>query len=106
VLVRTGKVSVVSELTDEETMQLALRAAAYVRWVELRSNRTPGVRERHMWITGLLKAANAAAADNEVYAIDAHSLMLPVEEVEQFARELDYFGMLDRVDARVRDRDT
>ena len=81
-------------------MSIALRAAAYLRWVELRKNRTPGHQERHEWIAGLLDAEELSSLDSEVLIIDSLSLTLDPGGVEAFAKSIKYFETLDEVDAK------
>ncbi len=88
------------EPTDQQRMSIALRAGAYVRWVELRKQRTPSHDERGEWIAGLLDGEDLSSIDNEVHIIDSISLTLDPGGVEAFAKSIKYFETLDEVDAK------
>ena len=55
---------------EEHDNDVALRAAAHSRWVELREHRKPGDAERHDWIRALLVGEKLRSLDSEVVRVD------------------------------------
>jgi hypothetical protein len=82
---------------DEQDNDLALRAAAHSRWVQLREQRKPGDAERHDWIRALLIGEELRSSDSDVFRVDRIAQTLAPEEVEQWATEHKFFEALDRL---------
>jgi hypothetical protein len=55
---------------EEQENDMALRAAAYSRWVELREQRKPRNAERHDWIRALLMGEELRSSDGDVIRVD------------------------------------
>ena len=81
----------------EQDAAVAMRAAAYMRWVELRENRTPGDEERHEWIRSLLAGDDLRSLDSDVIRIDHVALALKPGGVNMWAKEHKYFEALDEL---------
>ena len=92
----------VRELNDVLRGQIALRVAAYLRWVELRQSRMPGPPERAEWIKGLLEAEELPTTGDQFHLIEAVALTLNVEGVEKFGNDTGYFSLLDQSYSRHR----
>ena len=82
---------------DEQAMDLAWRAAAHSRWVELREQRTPREAERHDWIRALLIGEELRSRDDDVLRVDRIAHTLAPEEVKRWATENKFFEGLDRL---------
>jgi hypothetical protein len=58
-------------IADEgQDNDVALRAAAHSRWVELRQQRQPRDAERHDWIQALLMGEEVRSLDSDVLRVD------------------------------------
>jgi len=80
---------------SEKKIAVAVRAAAYRRWVEVRENRTPGHEERHEWIRSLLAGENLRSLDSDVIKVDHLAQALAPDAVLLWAKEHKYFEALD-----------
>jgi hypothetical protein len=80
---------------SEKKIGVAVRAAAYTRWVELREKRTPGHEERHEWIRSLLAGENVRSLDSDVIKVDHLARALAPNGVLLWAKEHKYFEALD-----------
>jgi hypothetical protein len=94
----------------EQDNDVALRAAAYSRWVELRQQRQPRDAERHDWIEAqprdaerhdwieaLLMGEELRSLDGDVLRVDRIAQTLAPEEVERWATEHKFFEGFDRL---------
>ena len=82
---------------EEQDKDVALRAAAHSRWVELRQQRQPRDAERHDWIAALLMGEELRSLDSDVFRVDQIAQTLSLGEVERWATEHKYFEALDRL---------
>lgn len=82
---------------DEQDNDMALRAAAHSRWVELREQRKPRDKERHDWIRALLAGEELRSSDSDVFRVNRIARTLDPEEVDRWAREHKFFDGLDRL---------
>jgi hypothetical protein len=82
---------------SEQETSVAMRAATYMRWVEMRENRTPGDEERHEWIRSLLAGDELRSLDSDVIRIDRAASALKRDRVEAWATEHQYFEALDKL---------
>lgn len=82
---------------EEQEIEMALRAAAHSRWVELREQRKPGVSDRHDWIRALLMGEELRSRDHDVVRVDRIALTLAPKGVERWAAEHKFFEGLDRL---------
>jgi hypothetical protein len=55
---------------EEQDIDMALRAAAHSRWIELREQRKPREAERHDWIRALLIGEKLRSGDGDVFRMD------------------------------------
>src|SRR5436309_3459734 len=90
--------------TDRQRVAIALRAAAYMRWIETRQQRTPGPKERDAWIGGLLEAEGLDACKDEIYLTELLALTMDIEVVEHFISSNGYFRKLDEAAAQYRNQ--
>jgi hypothetical protein len=82
---------------SEQEIAVAVRAAAYVRWVELREKRSPRDEERYEWIRTLLASDDLRSLDSDVFKIDKMALVLEADGVMLWAKDHKYFEALDEV---------
>lgn len=82
---------------EEQDNDVALRAAAHSRWVELRQQRQPRDAERRDWIQALLMGEELRSLDGDVLRVDRIAQTLSPEEVERWATEHKFFEGLDRL---------
>ena len=82
---------------EEQDNDVALRAAAHSRWVELRQQRQPRDAERHDWIQALLIGEELRSLDSDVLRVDRIAQTLAPQEVERWATEHDFFEGLDKL---------
>jgi hypothetical protein len=82
---------------EEQENDMALRAAAHRRWVELRQQRQPRDAERHDWIQALLMGEELRSLDCDVLRVDRIAQTLSPEEVERWATEHKFFEALDEL---------
>jgi hypothetical protein len=82
---------------EEQDNDVALRAAAHSRWVELREQRQPRDAERHDWIRALLMGEELRSLDGDVFRVDRIAQTLAPEGVERWATEHKFFEGLDRL---------
>jgi len=64
----------------EQDNDVALRAAAHRRWVELRQQRQPRDAERHDWIQALLMGEELRSLDRDVLRVERIAQTLSPEE--------------------------
>ncbi len=82
---------------EQQDNDMALRAAAHSRWVELREQRKPRDAQRHDWIRALLMGEELRSSDDDVLRVDRIAQTLAPKEVERWATEHEYFEGLDRL---------
>jgi hypothetical protein len=82
---------------EAQEIDLALRAAAHSRWVELREQRNPREAERHDWIRALLIGEELRSRLDDVLRIDRIAHTLAPDEVKRWATEHKFFEGLDRL---------
>ena len=82
---------------EEQENDMALRAAAHRRWVELRQQRQPRDVERHDWIRALLMGEELRSLDSDVFRVDRIAQALAPDEVERWANEHKFFEALDEL---------
>jgi hypothetical protein len=82
---------------EQQEIDLALRAAAHSRWVELREQRKPGDAERHDWIRAMLMGEELRSLDGDVFRVDRIAKTLAPEGVDRWAKEHKFFEGLDRL---------
>ena len=82
---------------EEQEIDIALRAAAHSRWVELREQRKPRDTERHDWIRALLMGEELRSRDSDVFRVDGIAQTLAPEGVDRWATEHEFFEALDRL---------
>jgi hypothetical protein len=82
---------------EEQDNDVALRAAAHSRWVELRQQRQPRDAERHDWIQALLMGEELRSLECDVLRVERIAQTLSPEEVERWATEHKFFEGLDRL---------
>jgi hypothetical protein len=68
---------------EEQEIDLALRAAAHSRWVELRQQRQPRDAERGDWIQALLRGEELRSRGSDVLRVDRMAQTLSTEKVER-----------------------
>ncbi|MFZ5781743.1 MAG: hypothetical protein ACOY4R_16250 [Pseudomonadota bacterium] len=82
---------------EEQESDVALRAAAHSRWVQLRKQLKPRDAERRDWIRALLAGERLRCSDGDVFRVDRIACRLSPEEVERWAKEHEFFEALDRL---------
>ena len=82
---------------EEQDDDMALRAAAYSRWVELREQRKPRDAERHDWIRALLIGEELRSLDGDVFRVDRIAQTLDPDGVDRWATDHQFFEGLDRL---------
>ena len=82
---------------EQQEIDMALRAAAYSRWVELREQRKPSDAKRHDWIRASLMGEELRSLDGDVFRVDRIAQTLAPEEVDRWAKEHKFFEGLDRL---------
>jgi hypothetical protein len=82
---------------EEQEIDMALRAAAYGRWVELREQRKPGDAERHDWIRASLMGEELRSLDSDVSRVDRIAQTLVPKGVDRWAKERKFFEGLDKL---------
>jgi hypothetical protein len=82
---------------EEQEIDVALRAAAHSRWVELREQRKPRDAERHDWIRALLMGEELRLRDDDVIRVDRIARTLAPDGVDRWAKEHKFFEGVDRL---------
>ena len=82
---------------EQQEIDMALRAAAHSRWVELREQRKPGDAERHDWIRAMLMGEELRSLDGDVFRVDRIAKTLAPEGVDRWAKEHKFFEALDKL---------
>lgn len=80
---------------EEQDKDVALRAAAHSRWVELRQERKPRDAERYDWIRVLLMGEELRWLDSDVFRVDRIAQTLAPEGVERWAKQHKFYEGLD-----------
>jgi hypothetical protein len=80
---------------EEQEIDMALRAAAYSRWVELREQRKPGDAERHDWIRAMLMGEELRSLDRDVFRVDRIAQTLAPQGVDRWAKQHKFYEGLD-----------
>jgi hypothetical protein len=83
-------------LTERARMAVALNAASYVKWVELRHGETPDTETMQQCIRGLLDEQGFSYEANEPQMIEVLALALDAALVESFIQKSGIFEDLDR----------
>ena len=81
----------------EQDNDVALRAAAHSRWVELRQQRQPRDAERHDWIQALLMGEELRSLDRDVLRVERIAQTLSPEEWSGGRRNTNSSRGLDRL---------
>jgi hypothetical protein len=82
---------------EQQEIDMALRAAAHSRWVELREQRKPGDAERHDWIRAMLMGEELRSLDGDVLRVDRIARTLVPDGVDRWAKEHRFFEGLDKL---------
>jgi len=82
---------------EEQDNDIALRAAAHSRWVEMRQQRQPRDAERHDWIQALLAGEELRSSDSDVLRVDRIAQTFAAEYVDRRATEHKFFDGLDKL---------
>jgi hypothetical protein len=83
-------------LTERARMAVALNAAAYIKWVEVRHGETPDTEMMQECIRGLLDEQGFSYEANEPQMIEVLSLALEATLVDSFIQKSGIFEDLDR----------
>jgi len=83
-------------LTEPMRMLVALYAAGYMRWNEVRRGKSPSAQQTQLFIKGLLDADGFSYALDDPQMIEILALTLDVDRVEAFIKEKKMFEALDR----------
>ena len=86
---------------DEEVVfGLSMRAAAYMRWFELRFRDTPSMEQRLAFIKKLANHNKLAHTPGDLQTINYLAIAMPIDAVEDFVKKDDYFADLDRQEGK------
>ena len=88
-------------LTDSARMTVALTAAAYMRWVEIREGTTPSAQMTQSAIKGFLDQGGFSYEANDPQTIEISALSLSLDTVEAFIQETDVLKEFDRAADRL-----
>ena len=82
---------------EQQENDVALRAAAHSRWIELRHQRQPRNAERRDWIQALLMGEELRSRPADVRRVDRIAQTLDPAQVERWAMAHGFFEGLDRL---------
>jgi hypothetical protein len=80
---------------EDQDNDVALRAAAHSRRVQLRQERKPRDAERYEWIRVSLMGEELRSLDSDVFRVDCIAQTLAPERVELWAKQHKFYEGLD-----------